>query len=151
MNRRDRKGQAVIGLRTLMFLMVLGMPASAAAEQFAGDLDPCPEDNSTRDSKVGGGEILATLSNGILIVRGGFAGFSSPATAAHLNQGLAMGVPGPAIGQIRVAHAMSGDVSARLKLTGAEISALKNGALYIQIDSAKAPNGNSWAWLQKAP
>jgi CHRD domain len=123
-------------------------PALAAGTRFAGEFDPMPHDNSTRANMVGAGQVTATLSGNLLAVRGEFSGLSSPATGAHLNMGLAMGVPGTSIGALEATKDLQGAISGTVKLTTEAISALKRGALYIQLDSEKSPEGNSWAWLE---
>ena len=66
----------------------------------------------------------------------------------RLRIGLAKGVPGDAIGGLAVAHARAGDFSGSVRLTGRQAAALRNQALYIRIDSAKAPDGNLQGWLE---
>ena len=122
--------------------------APAAAQEYQGDLDPAPHDFSNRDDVVGIGIVSATLSGSTLTITGNFTGLSSPATAAHLRMGLAMGVPGTTIGELTVTHAAKGEISGSIKLNSAQIAALRKGALYIQLDSVKGKDGNSWAWLQ---
>jgi len=120
----------------------------AAAQEYQGDLDPAPHDFSNRDDVVGIGMVSATLSGTTLTITGNFSGLSSPATAAHLKIGLAKGVPGPTIGELAVTHAAKGEISGSIKLNSTQIAALRKGALYIQLDSVKAIDGNSWAWLE---
>ena len=132
----------------LLVLAVLTMPSLAFAQQFAGDLDPAPHDFSSRDDVVGAGIVSATLSGTTLTITGNFVGLSSPATGAHLKMGLAMGVPGATIGELDATHATRGEISGSIKLNSAQIAALRKGALYIQLDSVKGTNGNSWAWLE---
>lgn len=122
--------------------------AMAADVQFAGEFDPMPHDNSTRANVVGEGRVIASLSGKLLSIRGDFSGLSSPATGAHLNMGLAMGVPGKAIGVLETTKDVHGAISGTVKLTADAISALEEGALYVQLDSEKSPAGNSWAWLE---
>ncbi|HVZ28195.1 MAG TPA: CHRD domain-containing protein [Rhizomicrobium sp.] len=125
-------------------------PALAAGVQFAGEFDPMPHDNSTRANVVGEGRATAILSGNQLAIRGEFSGLSSPATGAHLDMGPAMGVPGNAIGALEVTKDVHGAISGTVKLTVDAVSALKKGALYVQLDSEKSPEGNSWAWLEAA-
>ncbi len=132
-----------------IFLFPL-FPAFAADQQFQGELDPLPHDNSTRDNVVGTGTVSATLSGNTLTVSGSFSGLSSPASAAHLEMGLAMGVPGTVIGSLGATQGPNGQISGSIKLNAAEIAALKKGAVYVQLDSVKAPDGNSWSWLESA-
>ena len=123
-------------------------PAFAADRQFAGELDPYPHDMSTRDNVVGAGTIIAVLAGDRLTIRGDFTGLSSAATGAYLRMGLAMGVPGQKIGDLTVTKGNSGQISGTITLSAAAIAALERNAVYVELDSAKAPDGNSWAWLQ---
>ena len=132
----------------LLMLAVLTAPSTAMAQQFQGDLDPAPHDFSNRDDVVGIGIVSATLSGTTLTIMGNFTGLSSPATAAHLKMGLAMGVPGTTIGELNATHAVKGEISGSIKLNSAQITALRKRALYIQLDSVKGKDGNSWAWLE---
>ncbi|HUO02464.1 MAG TPA: CHRD domain-containing protein [Rhizomicrobium sp.] len=134
----------------LLMLAVLAAPLPAAAQEFAGDLDPVPHDFSDRDDVVGMGTVSATLSGTTLTITGNFTGLSSPATNAHLKMGLAKGVPGATIGELNTTHAAKGEISGSVRLNSAQIAALKKGALYIQLDSVKGADGNSWAWLEGA-
>lgn len=122
--------------------------AGAADGRYQGDLDPFPHDNSTRDAVIGTGTVSAILAGNTLTVTGTFAGLSSPATAAHLQMGMAMGVPGPRIGELSATQARDGEISGKVKLTPAAIAALNKGGLYVQLDSVKAADGNSWGWLE---
>ena len=126
----------------------LAPPAYSGDRQFQGEFDPFPHDNSTRDNVVGTGAISATLAGGQLTIRGDFTGLSSPAVAASLRAGAAMGVPGQKIGELAITKADNGQVTGTVRLNAAAIAALNRNALYVEIDSAKAPDGNSWAWLE---
>jgi hypothetical protein len=132
----------------LLVLTILAAPSCASAQQFQGDLDPVPHDNSMRDNVVGIGAVSAALAGNALAITGQFSGLSSPATDAHLKMGVAMGVPGSAIGELSATHAPSGAITGTITLNAAQIAALKKGALYVELDSVKSPDGNSWAWLQ---
>ncbi len=107
-----------------------------------------PHDNSTRANVVGGGMVTGVLSGNQLTLSGKFSGLSSPAIGAHLNRGLALGVPGAAIAALDTTKAVQGTISGTVRLSREAIAALKNDALYIELDSEKAPEGNSWGWLQ---
>jgi hypothetical protein len=138
--------RAIVGL--VIFGLVGAGPAGAADRRYQGDLDPFPHDNSTRDAVVGTGTVSATLTGNMLTITGHFAGLSSAATAAHLQMGTAMGVPGPRIGELQITQMRDGEISGSVKLTGAGIAALNRGAVYVQLDSVNAADGNSWGWLE---
>ena len=58
-----------------------------------------------------------------------------------------MGVRGPPFADVTVPAATSGDFSAEVALTPAQIEALRQGRIYLQIHSASAPDGNLWGWV----
>ena len=131
----------------MLGLSFLG-PAFAADRQFRGEFDPFPHDMSTRDNVVGVGKVSATLVADQLTIRGDFSGLSSFATTAFLRMGVAMGVPGQRIGELTITKGEAGQISGTVKLNAAAITALNHNGLYVELDSAKAPEGNSWAWLE---
>lgn len=127
-------------------LMLIG-PAMAA--DFDAELDPVPFDASNRAIVIDSiGDARATLDGNTLTVQGNFSKFTSPASGGSLRIGLAKGVPGDAIGTLSVDHAISGHFSGSFKLTTAQITALKKQAIYVRIDSEKAPDGNVQGWLE---
>jgi hypothetical protein len=83
-------------------------------------------------------------------VKGTFSNFTSPATGGSFRIGLAKCVPGDAIGNLTVEHARQGAFSGTIKLSSAQLAALKREALYVRIDSEKSPDGNVQGWLEEA-
>jgi hypothetical protein len=59
-------------------------------------------------------------------------------------------IPGTTIGELTVAHDQSGAVSGKAKLGAAQLAALKRNAIFIRIDSEKAPDGNLEGWLERS-
>jgi len=96
------------------------------------------------------GNLTATLDGNTLTVKGTFSNFTSPATGGSFRVGLAKGVPGDAIGSLTVEHARQGAFSGTIKLNAAQMAALKREAIYVRIDSEKAPDGNVQGWLEEA-
>ncbi len=138
-----------------ILVLAFTAPAFAADVQYGTQLDPSAFDNSTVKNNVGIGHVTATLSGSTLTVSGNYSGLSSEASSALVVMGLGMGVAGGAtgglagtnVGDLKISGGMSGDISGSIKLTSAQLAALKKGALYVVVDSAKAPNGNLWGWL----
>ena len=124
--------------------------APALAENYQTDIGPTPLDGTNRANIMGRGWVLATLEGSKFTIHGTFAGLSSAATDAHLCLGNVMGGTGPAIHDISVSQAASGEISGSLTLTPAEITALKTGKIYVLLNSQKAPKGNLWGWFQPA-
>jgi hypothetical protein len=128
-------------------LLVSATPALAAG--YDAELDPVPFDASNRAIVIDSvGDASATLDGTTLTVKGNFSNFTSPATGGSVRIGLAKGVPGDAIGNLTADHATSGHFSGTVKLSSAQIAALKKQAIYIRIDSEKAPDGNVEGWLE---
>ncbi len=124
------------------------MPVCAQApETYKARLSPVPIEAKTRANIAGIGSVTATLAGSKLSISGMFDGLRSAATDAKVHQSPVTGVRGPAIADVTVAHAASGDLNVSLELTPQQIESLKKGRLYIQIDSEKAPDGNLWGWL----
>ncbi|HTB20287.1 MAG TPA: CHRD domain-containing protein [Bryobacteraceae bacterium] len=131
-------------------VMSIGFALSLAAqapETYKVRLSPVPVEAKTRADIAGIGAATATLSGSKLSITGTFEGLPSAAVDAKVHQGPVTGVHGPAILDIKVAHATSGMLSASLDLTPQQIESLKKGKLYIQIDSERAPDGNLWGWF----
>ena len=128
--------------------LLLATPALAAAS-YEAELDPAPFDATNRADVIESiGNVTATLDGNTLTVKGTFSNFTSPATNGSFRIGLAKGVPGDAIGNLTVEHARQGGFSGSIKLNAAQLAALKREALYIRIDSEKAPDGNVQGWLE---
>lgn len=133
--------------RLIAILLVTAAPAFAAG--YEAELDPTPFDATNRADVLGSiGNVTATLDGATLTVHGSFSHLTSNATGASVRIGLAKGVPGEAIGTLTVAKGKDGDVSGSVTLTPAQAAALDKQALYIRIDSEKAPDGNLQGWLE---
>lgn len=130
------------------FLLAALSPAWAA-ETFEAQLDPAPFDATTRPNVIGSiGQVKAVLDGDTLTVTGTFSQMTSPATGASLRMGLAKGVVGDEIGKLAAQAAPEGRVSGIVKLTPAQIAMLHKEALYVRVDSQKAPDGNLQGWLE---
>jgi hypothetical protein len=121
-----------------------------AAENYQTNIGPTPLDGSNRANVLGRGSVLATLDGSKFTLHGTFAGLATPATDAHLCMGAVMGGTGPAIYDITVTQAQSGQISGSVTLTQEQVTALKAGKIYLLLDSQKAPKGNLWGWFQPA-
>jgi hypothetical protein len=131
-----------------VFFHLAGAASAAAADaQFFSTLDPAPMTMATRANVAGTGSVTGELNGNRLTVEGKFAGLASPATAAQLRAGLMTGVPGETFAELSVTKADSGTLSGTVTLNAAQLKALKAGAVYVQIDSVKAPDGTLRAWL----
>jgi hypothetical protein len=134
-------------LATPMALIGLLCSPVFAAETYQANLGPMPLDQANRATKLGRGDVTATLDGNVLVVGGNFIGLPSPATRAHLYISPAIGVPGGDGIDLVVTEAVNGTVSGQLNLNAKQKAAFRTGRLYVQIDSQKAPTGNLWGWL----
>lgn len=121
--------------------------AAGAQTNYKIRLRPVPIEASTAANTTGAGEATAALAGARLTLRGSFGGLKGPATVARLHQGPVMGVRGPAFADVSVPAATSGNFTAEVTLTPAQVEALKVGQIYLQIHSESAPDGNLWGWL----
>ena len=138
---------ALTMFRSLLAAGLLTCGPALAAVTYQTNLGPMPLDEANKQNMLGRGDATAILDGNSLTVSGRFAGLPSPASAAHLKEGLAIGVPGTQAIDLSVSPATSGTVSGMLTLTARQIAAFRTGKLYVQIDSQKAPTGNLWGWL----
>jgi hypothetical protein len=136
----------------LFAALVVG--AAAFAADYQANLGPMPLDDETKAVIAGRGEATATSDGKTLTVNGAFHGLPSNATEAHILISPKPGMPGRQILELEVTKATSGTIGGEFKLTTAQLSALRTGKLYIQINSEKAPDsypwgpkGTLWGWL----
>jgi hypothetical protein len=120
--------------------------AQSDSAQFTARLAPLPVDFRSASSITGLGQLRASLDGLRLELKGEFAGLQGPATAARLHQG-PLAIPGPAVADLQVSRASSGEVSGTVVLTAEQLQALNARALYVQIHSEAAPEGNLRGWL----
>ncbi len=128
-------------------LVAASLSPAFAADKYITNLGPMPLDDATRVNIQGRGDATATLDGKTLTVSGNFGKLPSPATAAHLNIGAGIGMPGPKAFDLTVSQATGGTVSGTVRLTSKQASAFRTGKIYLQIDSQKAPDGTVWGWL----
>ena len=138
---------AVIFLSALVFMTISA--AAQSEEKFKIRITPVPLDGGMRATVAGSGSGTATLSGNKLTIAGTFEGMPSAATTARIHRGLATGVRGSPFLELTVTKAPKGTVSGSFELTPEQVQFLKQGKLYIQIQSDKAPDGTLWGWILK--
>ena len=142
---------APIGMAAVALALCFGFSAVAAPDsgRFETELGPTPINHVTKDQLSGHGTANASLNRSKLSVSGTFTGLATPATDAHVMMGSGIGIAGAPVLDLNVSAATSGTIAGSFTLTPAQLAALREGRLYIQIDSQKAPapGGNLWGWL----
>ena len=133
----------------LIGVLLVEMCAAAGAQKSETDkarLSTVPIDATMQPRIAGSGSLTAVLNGNKLSFSGSFQGLRSPATHASIHVG-PKGIRGPAILDLMVSNATSGNVSGAVELTPSQLEDLRSAKLYVQIDSEKAPEGNLWGWL----
>jgi len=129
-------------------LLVLALPAAAQNEvRYKVRLSPVPMDIAMRSTVAGRGSATAVLKGNVLTVNGTFDGLRSPATAARLYLGPAMGIRGMPFGDLTISKATEGTISGSVTLMPDQARALERSRVYLQISSERAPDGNLWGWV----
>jgi hypothetical protein len=135
----------------MLAAILLGEPTMAAqnGDMYRTRLSVVPIDVGMQATVAGQGSVTATLSGNKLTVNGMAEGLRSPATVAHIHRGVP-GIPGPAILDLVVTKTTSPTISGTVDLTPSMVDDLKNGQLYVQLNSERAPDGNLRGWLMHA-
>lgn len=136
----------MVVLATAMFLV----GAAPYGERFQTRLSPIAMDLLTRDTVAGVGRATAVLTGDTLTLDGVFEGLPSAATSANLHQGIAVGARGPLVFNLRVKGDQQGVLSGSVRLNPDQAAALRNGRIYVQLQSKGAPDGHLWGWLLPA-
>lgn len=138
-------------LSAALALLLLHAAPALAAGSYTLTLDPVAYDNSTRDLVLGEGRVSATLEGGTLRISGAFSGLSSPATTARLGIGLDFGVPATEFfATLTPSAATSGSLNGVITLTPAQVTALNNRQLFLQLNSVRGVDGSLWGWFEPA-
>jgi hypothetical protein len=132
-----------------VLLCVVLSAAAPDAGRYETVLGPTPVNNVTKGLLTGQGAATAALNGNRLSVNGVFSGLASPATDAHVMMGSGIGIPGIPVLGLSVSSAASGTFTGAFTLSREQLEALRNGRIYIQVNSQKAPapGGNLWGWL----
>lgn len=141
------------GLTALLMAAALfaGARADAATngDVYRTRLSVVPVDVGMQTTVAGQGSVTATLAGNKLTVNGTAQGLRSPATVAHIHRG-PPGIPGPAILDLTVTTSTTPAIGGTVDLTPQMVEDLKNGQLYVQLNSERAPDGNLRGWLMHA-
>jgi hypothetical protein len=130
-----------------LILLAACSAVAQKAESFKARLSTVPVDATMLPTVTGSGSLKAVLAGNNLTISGSFEGLRSPAIRASIHIGPQKGMRGPAVHDLTVTKDKAGSVSGSLELTASEVQDLRNGRLYVQIDSEGAPEGNLWGWV----
>ena len=137
------------GTRILLAALFIGgfSGAACAADVYASRLTAVAYDGAMRANVQGDGHVSAILNGSSLTVTGDFTALPSAASSVKLYSGVGIGVPGDAIFDLQLSGQNQGSISGTAKLSSKQLAALKQGHVYVQLNSQKAPDGNLWGWL----
>lgn len=125
-----------------------GLPSMAqSGNTFKGRLSKVPVDGKMVPDIVGTGMATVTLNGTKATFAGTFEGLGTKATTVQLHQSKYRATRGPVIADLTITKAASGTISGEVNLTADQVTALKAGLLYVQIQSEKGPEGHLWGWL----
>jgi hypothetical protein len=130
-------------------LMAISAASAQNGEMYRTRLSVVPIDVAMQVNVAGQGAVTATLVGNKLTVSGTAQGLRSPATVAHIHRGVP-GIAGPAILDLTVTNTTTPTISGTVDLTPSMVEDLKNGLLYVQLNSERAPDGNLRGWLTHA-
>ena len=137
-------------IAALVGLLLISFSAAAQnQETYKIRIAPVARDVAMQKTVAGSGSATATLSGNKLTITGTFDGMPSAAIEAKLHRGLTTGVRGSPFLDLTVTKAVKGTIAGSFDLTPEQVQYLKQGKLYIQINSEKAPDGTLWGWLLK--
>jgi hypothetical protein len=148
MKAKMRKRQVLAALSAASLVAVCAQ-AAQNGNIYQTRLSVVPLDVAMQATVAGQGRVTATLNGNKLTITGTAEGLRSPATEAHIHRGMP-GIPGPAILDLTVTKATAPAISGTVDLTPSMVDDLKNGQLYVQLNSERAPDGNLRGWLMHA-
>ena len=132
----------------VVVILLAGSSALAQSGQsFRARLSTVPVDATMLPTVTGAGSLKAVLTGNKLTITGSFEGLRSSAVRASIHIGPQRGIRGPSVHDLEVTKQKAGSVSGSVDLAASEVEDLKNGRLYVQIDSERAPEGNLWGWV----
>ena len=129
------------------FIFLAYSAVAQNGEAFKARLSTVPVDATMLPTVTGSGSLKAVLAGNKLTISGSFQGMRSPAIHASIHLGAQRGMRGPAVHDLTVTKEKAGSINGSVELTASEVEDLKNGRLYVQIDSEGAADGNLWGWL----
>jgi hypothetical protein len=140
----------VAGLVASAIFAPLVAPVSAQSGLTRSRLASAPPYRVQQSTVVGTGDVWWALNGSTLEVSGYFKGLASSATIARIHMGQMTGVQGNAVLDLDVETAedgQSGLITGSVNLSSGQVEALRDGRLYLQLNSEGTENGHLQGWL----
>ena len=125
-------------------MLVFASVAFAATPMMIGTKLSPKADHAT--ASHGKGTFTGDISNGKLKFTLKFSGLTGPATAAHIHMG-SVGKAGPVV--VPLCGPCTSPVKGNVRISAAVIKAIRKGAAYVNVHTAKYPNGEIRGQLSK--
>lgn len=122
------------------------MTAAGQPETFAGHLSPLPANALESRTLQGRGRATASLDKNTLTIKATFDGLNAVVTAVAVRRAVP-GMRGPVQFTVPVPTGTIGTIEATVTLTPTQVDDLKRGWYYLQIDTARHPEGHLRGWL----
>jgi hypothetical protein len=133
--------------RFALCLLLAAPLAAQAPPVLRARLAPVPIDVAMQATIAGLGAATATLSGTTLSVEGSYQGLVTAATTVRVYESARMGMRGTLVGEFPSGGGTSGSFKGAVTVSPGQAAAFSKGLLYVQLQSAKAPDGNLWGWL----
>jgi hypothetical protein len=130
----------LLGAAVLVFA---GVAYAASPMMIATKLNAM-QDHAT--ASHGKGTFTGDIASGKLKFTLKFSGLTGPATAAHIHMG-AVGKAGPVV--LPLCGPCTSPVKGNVRISAAVIKAIRKGAAYVNVHTAKYPNGEIRGQLSK--
>jgi hypothetical protein len=137
-------------LPAAILLCIATAISAQTLNDFSGRLSWVPVSPQLRSQVGGEGTMTARLARSQLTISGSYADLPAAAVSASLREGAATGARGPVIAELSISGDTRGSISGELRLQRSQISALREGRLYVQLhgESGIEPdNAILWGWL----
>ena len=135
-----RKLALLLGVAVLAFA---GVAYAANPMMIGAKLDPM-QDHAT--GSHGKGTFMGDISHGKLKFTLKFSGLTGPATAAHIHMG-SVGKAGPVV--VPLCGPCTSPVSKTVSVSASVVKEIEKGAAYVNVHTAKFPNGEIRGQLHK--
>jgi hypothetical protein len=136
--RKKLTSVAAFAVAALTLTAIAAGGTHAAKMNFTATLNAGQEKPHPAAMSGAAGKFTATVTGTTVKWKLTFSHLTGAATAAHIHAGK-KGVPGPVL--VPLCGPCASGVSGTATLTSAQLSSMKNGTTYVNVHTAKNPNG----------
>jgi hypothetical protein len=147
--------------KKVVMLSIAGLLMTASFFAFSGSalaqeglirsrLASAPPYRVPQSTVEGSGDVWWSLNGSTLELTGTFKGLASASTVARIHMGRMTAIMGDPVFDLNVEKAedgRSGIITGSVNLNSDQVQALRDGRLYVQLDSEGTENGHLQGWL----